>query len=281
MNPVRENITIRDGGSFACLEFRGEVFDCPYHFHPEIEITWIVAGKGQRLVGDNMGDFSPGDLVMHGEGLPHMYRNWAPDFAHSRYIQFRREAFGAEFFRSPEFRAIDHLFQRASRGLVFGKRSAQKASAAMEVVFAHPAGPKRVAAFLELLAILAADPEGKSLAGIDYSSQNDPATSETARRILIYIEENWNETVCLKEAARAAGLHPRSLSRFFRRRMGKTFREYLVELRLGRVARELIESDRGISEIAFACGFNNLSNFNRLFLQKYDLSPGVYRRRSR
>jgi AraC-like DNA-binding protein len=278
MRPVLENVMIRDGGAFACLEFRGKEFDCPYHFHPEIEITWILAGEGQRLVGDRLQSFSPGDLVMHGEGLPHMYRNWAPGFAHSRYIQFRRDVFGRDFFQLAEFRSVDHLLNRASRGIAFSSGTARHAQQMLGSVFSRSPGPGRIAVFLELLAVLAADSGGKPLAGIDYNG--DPATSETARRILNYIEETWAGSVCLSEAARAAGLHPRSLSRFFRRRMGKTFQQYVGELRLGRAARELIESDRRISEIAFACGFNNLSNFNRLFLRRYGRNPGTYRHES-
>jgi AraC-like DNA-binding protein len=275
MRPVLENVTIRDGGAFACLEFRGKAFDCPYHFHPEIEITWILAGEGQRLVGDSLEAFSPGDLVMHGAGLPHMYRNWSPGFAHSRYIQFRSDVFGGEFFSLPEFREVENLLRRAGRGVRFSSASALIAFGKIKAVYSKPPGPSRVAAFVELLGILASDTGANVLAD---SERADPAASETARRILNYIEEHWASEVRIEEASRAAGLHPRSLSRFFKHCMGKTFQAYVGELRLARAARELIGTDRRISEIAFACGFHNLSNFNRLFLRRYGMNPGAYRR---
>ncbi len=277
MRPILENVTICDGGAFACLEFRGKAFDCPYHFHPEIEITWILAGEGQRLVGDSLESFSPGDLVMQGAGLPHMYRNWSAGFAHSRYIQFRRDVFGERFFLLPEFRAVENLLRRAARGILFSGGVTQAACRKMKAVYSKPPGPDRVAAFLELLGILATDTHARALAGIHDA---DPSTSETARRILNYIEDHWDAEVRIHEAAQAAGMHPRSMNRFFKRCMGRTFQEYVGELRLGRAAREFIETDRRISEIAFACGFNNLSNFNRLFLRRYGMNPSAYKMRA-
>ena len=278
MRPVFESVAIRDGGSFACHEFRGAAFDCPYHVHPELEITWIDSGNGQRLVGDCMEEFSPGDFVMHGEGLPHSYRNWSPEATRSHYIQFRRTMFGKELFGAPEFLAINDLFDRAARGIIFSKKTAKQAKGMIKSLFQRPAGLKKVILFFELLEVLASDSDARYLAGVDYASEADPAMSERMRRVLAYIEDNWNVDLRLEAVAKAAALHPRSMSRLFKHRTGRTFQEHLIELRLGRAARKLLESDEGISEIAFASGFNNLSNFNRLFLRCYKLSPGAYRR---
>ena len=280
MKPVFENVRSKDGGSFACLEFRGPEFECPYHFHPELEITWILSSDGQRMAGDSWSNFAAGDLDFYGSGLPHLYRNWNPGNAHSRYIQFREDVFGRDLWTMPECSRIRKWIAEARRGVSFHGRAAREAQALMEKIYSVRPGVLRIGMLLELLDRMARAGTGRPLASKGYRAE--PVKERTGKKmyeLLHYVEDHWTEPLRLEEAARRVMMHPRSLSRFFRREMGTTFQDYVVEVRLGRAARRLIEDENRVSEIAFACGFNNLSNFNRLFARRYRCCPRDYRRR--
>ena len=280
VKPVFENVRSKDGGSFACLEFQGPEFECPYHFHPELEITWILSSDGQRMAGDSWSNFAAGDLDFYGSGLPHLYRNWNPGHAHSRYIQFREDVFGRDLWTMPECSRIRKWMTEAGRGVSFHGRAAREAQALMEKIYSVRPGVLRIGMLLELLDRMARAGTGRPLASEGYRAE--PVKERTGKKmyeLLHYVEDHWTEPLRLEEAARRVMMHPRSLSRFFRREMGITFQDYVVEVRLGRAARRLIEDENRISEIAFACGFNNLSNFNRLFARRYRCCPRDYRRR--
>ena len=121
------------------------------------------------------------------------------------------------------------------------------------------------------------DEQRKPLASVDFMAIQDPKIDQRLESVLAFIDDHWHEAISLSEVADVAGLHPRSISRYFRSRLGKTFQDYVIELRLSRAARELLESQRAISDVAFACGFNNLANFNRLFRARYNVAPREYR----
>jgi AraC-like DNA-binding protein len=81
----------------------------------------------------------------------------------------------------------------------------------------------------------------------------------------------------LSEAAQLVHLSEGAFSRFFKTHTGKTFPCFVNELRIGRACRLLTETDETITEIAYGCGFANLSNFNRQFLRLRGMSPRSFR----
>ena len=277
MKLSRENVQPQAGSSFARLEFVLPEFDTHYHYHPEIEITWIVESEGQRLVGDCLESFARDDLVLIGSGVPHQYRNWRGGKAHSRVIQFRRELFGDEFWRLPEFARIERMLERSSRGLIFSSETAHLARRRMLKIFRADDGPSPVIELLELLNILSSDERSLPIASAVYSQPVKTKKIDRLQRVLNFLESRWREEITLAEAAEVAALHPQSMSRFFRKHLGVTFQEYVVQLRVRRAAQELLESDRKVVDIAFGCGFNNLANFNRSFQNIFGQTPSAYR----
>ncbi|HWA87124.1 MAG TPA: AraC family ligand binding domain-containing protein, partial [Opitutus sp.] len=124
MKPLYEKIGPDSGRSFFCREFAGRAFDCPFHFHPECELTHIVGSRGLRFTGDHVGGFGPGDLVLFGPDLPHSYHNDPAGArgraaAHSQVIQFSPGCLGGILQNAPEFLPVRRLLARASRGLQF------------------------------------------------------------------------------------------------------------------------------------------------------------------
>ncbi len=281
MKPTRENIQPNQGSSFSCLEIDQPEFDSHYHYHPEFEITWIVEGEGQRLIGDVVEPFCLGDLVVIGGGVPHQYRNWKSGRARAKVIQFSRDVFGSDFLRMPEFEGIRQLLDEAARGLRFSVEVQKMACCQIDELFESASESNRALRLMALLDTLGQDSERESVASDVYAKPVKVKKMERLERVLNYLEGHWRESITLADAAQVAALHPQSLSRFFRQHLGMNFQEYLVRLRVSRAAQRLIETDRTVADIAFECGFNNLSNFNYQFKRIKGGRPSEFRGGSR
>jgi len=281
VKPIQEIVPSEQDESFVCFDDHMPIFDHSYHFHPEVELTLVLESEGQRLVGDHLDMFGPGDLILCGENLPHQYRNWEVGHVHSRVIQFRMDAFGAGFFDIAEFSAIGQMLERARRGLAFSDNARKRACEWIECIYDTPPGPSRFSALMECLHGLSRDPDAHELASEGFSGPVNPRRIERLQRVLNYLEEHWREPIRLDDVAKVAALHPQSLSRFFRQNLGRTFQEYLIRLRLSQAVRELLETDHSVTEIAFSCGYRNLANFNRHFRSRYGQAPREYRKFAR
>jgi AraC-like DNA-binding protein len=278
MKPTRENIQPLHGRSFTCLDIDLPEFDHHYHYHPEIELTWIVECEGQRQVGDSIASFEGGDLVMIGANVPHHYRSWQRGRARSKVIQFKRDLFGPDFFKLGEFSRIDRLLDDAGRGLTFSATTKWAALRQIRRIFRSSDGPRQLLRLIGLLHTLSEDDGRQSLASIVYAEPMKIQKIERLQRVLNFLDEQWREPVTLADAARVAALHPQSMSRFFQQHLGMNFQDYLVKIRLGRAARSLLETNRTVADIAFHSGFNNLANFNRHFKSAYHQTPSEYRK---
>ncbi len=280
MKAILEKISHDRQRSFSLFDFQSRRFDCPFHHHPEIELTLIVASTGHRYVGDHISRFSPGDLVLMGSNLPHMYINDTTfsDQAHSVVMQFLPECLGSNFFQLGELKAIHRLFERARVGLSFHGRTRDKVAPLM-VQLGGLNGTARLTAFLNIFDILAASKEFRVLASPTYSPSLALYQGERINRVCELISKKFREGITQSEAARTAHMSPPSFSRFFRRATNKTFRAFLNEVRVGHASHLLLETDRTVAEVCYDSGFGNLSNFNRQFLKLRKVSPRAYRRK--
>ncbi len=277
MKPILEKINKPEDSVFSCFEFTGKQFQCPYHFHSEYEITLIVEGVGQRLVGDKLQGYSPGDLVFYGVKLPHMYQNFERGIAHSRYIQFRSELFN-EIFKITESHLITQMLKKSAQGITFSKADRLKIIPLFNAIFEKPKGVPQLCGLLTLLDVMSRMAKPHFIVSRSYTQVSSSKGMDKLQKMIHYISEHYSDQITLSQISKIGHLHPQSVSRFFVQHLGKSFQEFLIETRLTRVVRELLESRKGISEIAYECGFNNLSNFNRQFLNYYKKQPSHYRK---
>jgi AraC-like DNA-binding protein len=277
---ILEKISHDRNRSFTFFEFHNQRFDCPFHHHPEIELTLIAGSSGHRYVGDHIGRFAPGDLVLMGPDLPHMYINHAKfsGRAHSIVLQFLPTCLGSNFFQLGELKNIRHLFERSRVGLSFHGRTRDKV-APLLVEMAALDGFARLAAFLDVLEILARSKEFRTLASPTYSPSLALYQGERINRVCELVSRKFKEGITQSEAARTAHMSAPSFSRFFRRATNKTFRAFLNEVRIGHASQMLLETDQTVTEVCYDSGFGNLSNFNRQFLKLRKVSPRAYRRK--
>ena len=280
---VFENHPLEPNTSFAFKEFRKLThFPFNWHYHPELELTLIVKGRGLRFVGDSIQDYSEGDLCLLGSNTPHTWQsNPGPgQSVHSVVILFTSGFLGAEFFGKPEARGIQDLFERARRGLSLHGRTRQTIATQMMKMRTVPRGSfQHVLDLLSMLATISAAPKRDCapLAHCDVEPVMNKDAHQRLRSVLNFINNHPGEIPAQGDVARQIRLSPAAFSRFFKRSVGKTYVSYLNELRIGRACRALIETDQNITEIAYGAGFNNLSNFNRRFRAMKRMTPRSYR----
>jgi AraC-like DNA-binding protein len=254
-------------------------FNHPLHYHPEIELTYITRSGGTRLIGDHVGSFSEGDLCLIGENLPHLYTNTvAPtDGAEAEVLQFDRN-FSSDFIdTTPEMRPFSKLLDQAKLGVVFDHETADRAGHLIRKL-RRSLGFTRLFIFMELIQCLLSAKETHTLASPGYTGAGTPADSERMQVACRYILENFTEEIDHKALAAKVHLAPASFCRLFKRVTRKTCSAFINEVRLGHACRLLSESQIPIIDIAYACGFKNLSNFNRRFRESYSITPRDYRK---
>lgn len=264
--------------SFVAFRHAAASFPFSWHYHPDFELTLIEAGAGTRFVGDSIAPFSAGDLVLIGGNLPH---TWSSEGRVSGKRSHRAVVvhFPADGFslNTPEFQGIRRLLALASRGCVFPAKLVARAAPAIRQLPALR-GFEAWSQLAGLLHLLASHAEPVLLASSGYT----PAVRQGARRrlerALAYIEaEAHSEALGLRAVARTVHLSPAAFSRFFRQMTGTTLIKHISQLRVGRACRLLSDTDQSVTEIAYTCGFRNLSNFNRRFRTIKRMTPTVYR----
>lgn len=278
MKPIFQKLTAEPPEGFAFKNVRAAGFDCPWHVHPEYELILVLQSNGYRIVGDNIAPLSAGDMVFIGPGLPHIWQN-EPDDApvHLLLLQFEDRFLSDGLLRLPALEPVRRLFKRATRGLHVGGHTRQVIAGQLSAM-RELAGMERIIQALRILDVLAASDECEPLASASFALESHPFDQERMNRVFQFLSSRLGEVIRLSEAARVVGLSEGAFSRFFRAHTGKSFPEFLNELRIGRACRMLIEEDKNITEISYECGFTNLSNFNRQFLRLKAVSPREFRR---
>ncbi|MGL4176489.1 MAG: AraC family transcriptional regulator [Dermatophilaceae bacterium] len=248
-------------------------FESVWHFHREFELTFIQHGHGHRLVGDSVGAYFPGDLVLIGPDVPHTYISTPGEGRHVAVVmQFRRDFLGEHFFDGAVFEGIARLLDAACRGLSFRQEPAPIAR-----VTSLPAAEQTVA-LLGLLVELSRR-GGTPLTSQPVLSALDRAGARHIEAMVGMMHDRFASPLTLADIASAAHLAPSSASRLFRRSTGSTISSYLNVVRVNAACRLLRERDRDrtIADIAVACGYSSVSNFNRRFKEIKGVTPREYR----
>lgn len=281
MRPSLELVGIRETESFKLWTHGYPYETVRWHFHPEYEINLITRTSGQFFVGDHTGQFSPGHLCLVGPNVPH---NWISDVAPGQTIaercivlQFSGKVLRRGIETFPELAAVERLLVEANRGVQFSKPVSARAGRLLRQLL-RTEGVGRIAGFLGLLELLAGDGERHLLASGSFRPDPEQYQSSTINQVLRYLAEHLHERIREPDLARYAGMQDSAFSRFFRRSTGVPFVSYLNRLRINRACEMLIETDASIADICYACGFNNLSNFNRQFLAAKAMPPSRFRR---
>jgi AraC-like DNA-binding protein len=279
MKALFEKISADEGSSFLTRYVALPQFDAPLHYHPEFELTLIVKGQGRRFVGDHVGSFKGGDLVLLGSNLPHFWRSdtdskTESDLHEAVVIQFSNHFVNNILNNLPECLSIIALLNKAKSGIRFPETLAHYIYKVFETT-----GLNRLLALIVALEQLAACTEYELLASDGFTIKPDEIENERMRKILDYTLENFREDITLETIAGIANLTVPSFCRYFKSRTRKTYIYFLNEIRLSNARKMLMNNELDISQISIECGFQNLSHFHRIFKNQTGVTPMVYRRR--
>lgn len=284
MKPALEHLPREKNQSFVVKDFDYKYYPTPWHYHPELEIVLVTESTGKRLIGDNIADFKPGDLALLGANIPHTYRNDDKYYeagsklrAKSIVIHFTEDSLGNDFLSLPEASLINKLFEQSSYGIeVSGKANQRISNKLYDIVLAT--GLKKWLCLIEILHEFAmAKKDSQRITQSPYTGFNEKESTRMCN-VLNWVVANLENNITLNEAATIAQMNANAFSRFFSLRTRKTFSEFVKELRLQKAAKLLIDSDMPVTQICFECGYNNISNFNRQFLNYYNTNPVKYKK---
>ncbi len=282
MKPYFEKVA-SGSSSLVAYERKDPEFPFYWHYHPEYELTLIIDSHGQRLVGDGIADYGPGDLVLLGPNLPHSWRSAPikPDTEKTHravVLQFRHDFLGESFLKLREMGGVARLLRASANGLAFGHtRTGQKLTRCIATLPSlSPA--KRLATLLSVLVDLATEEDARHLTTIKVKPICRAADQQRIDAICQYLNEHFEAEIDFADLAKRLHIDQASMCRFFKRATGRTMTAYVNELRVGAAAHLLIDTDDSVLEIGFRVGFGNYSNFNRQFKRIKGFGPRTLRR---
>jgi AraC-like DNA-binding protein/mannose-6-phosphate isomerase-like protein (cupin superfamily) len=274
MKPFLETITKEN--AIHAFAFEMSFFEFKWHYHPEFELTLILKGNGMRLVGDSYLPFQAGDLVLVGSGIPHTWESDtnSHETVEAIVIQFS-EDFIANYMNSEVFYKIKKLLQTSVRGLFFSYQLSTDIEKQLMTI-ATEKGVKQITALLNVLNDLTFG-NYEPLASAFYSPKNSKENETRINTVFNYIKQNEASTILLEQAAASIHLTTGAFCKFFKRMTGKTFSDYVNEIRIDNSCTLITQTDKTIAQIAIESGFENQTYFNRVFLKKKNCTPKQFR----
>jgi AraC-like DNA-binding protein len=258
-------------------------FDPNWHFHPHYQLFTVLEGKGTRLVGDSIQPFEPGDTVFLGPDIPHLWRceenYFQPDstlMTRGIVLYFQEGFLGKDFFDRPEFFSIRELLKLSARGLSY-KGDTRDMIIEELIQWSDLSAFDRLIRLLQLLNTLAHSTDSVPLTSYGYVNNFKPSETERMQKVHTYILQNFTREIRLSEIASLAGMSEGAFCRYFKVRANKTVTDFISEVRIGHACRLLVNKEWNIARIAFECGFDTLSNFNRQFKKITLQTPTAYR----
>lgn len=278
-NLLREITPLTQNDCFTLFTRVKDAFDFPLHYHEEFELNFIQNAKGaRRVVGDHIEEIDDMELALIGTNLQHA---WFTHKCESREIrevtiQFHKDLFDEKLLRRNQLSFIRTMLEKSMRGILFSKETTQ-AIAPRILNLGQKHGFDSVLELMSILHDLSISRNSRLLSDSSFNQTEISYNSRRLEKAFEYLNQNFDKQITLAEVARQAGMTEVSFSRFFKSRSGKTFIDSLNDIRMGHASRMLIDTTQSVSEIAYNCGFNNISNFNRIFKKKKKCTPKEFK----
>ncbi|GAA0416845.1 AraC family transcriptional regulator [Cocleimonas flava] len=270
-------------GYLRCLEHGAPNDLIRWHHHEEYELHLITATTGKIFVGDYIGTFKPGNLVLTGPHLPH---NWISTdmpkegvFRRDFVLQFLGEPFRKSCEHLPELKQALPLLSRAKNGIEFfgiSDIAEHKLKCIKETT-----GLRRFNHFLELVLVLSEHSDYQLLSTTQIQSSDNDASMKRISEVVDFITENYASQFSMADIAKRTGMDSSQFSRYFSKASGNTFTGFVNRLRINKACQLLMETDQYISTICYHVGYNNVANFNRRFIEIKNMTPSDYRKQSK
>jgi AraC-like DNA-binding protein len=256
-------------------------FTYPWHFHSEYEIIYIKESSGTRFVGNSSDKFENGNIFLLGSNLPHYMKSDEVYHANNELrvkgtiIQFEKDFMYHSISYYPHFFKIKKLLEESQNGIFFPSGCSVRL---IELLGKIPleTSMDQMILFLELLKVMSETSSRKIISSSDFSNE---ILSEVSRvdKVISFLNKNYTRKIDLDEIASFAAMNPTAFCRFFKSHAGKSFKNYILELRVSYACKLLMMSDKNISQISTECGFDTISHFNKTFKKRTGYTPSTYR----
>lgn len=279
---LREITRLSSKDCLYIVERHKSEFNYPIHSHDDFELNFIQNGRGvRRIVGDSVEEIGDYELTLVvGAGLVHAWEQGSctePDVREIT-IQFSQDLFLGNILDRHQFDSIRTMFERATQGVTFSLQAIMRVYSILDSLATMNDPFEQFLSFMKMLYILSGDTDARTLSSSSFAEAEYTGTdSRRIRKVREHIDKHYAEDLRLDDVAAIAGMSPSAFSRFFKQHTDRNFVDYLIDTRLGNAARMLVDTTTGISEICYACGFNNLSNFNRTFKARRGYTPRDFR----
>ncbi|RZM29794.1 MAG: AraC family transcriptional regulator [Pedobacter sp.] len=284
MKPSFHKVPTQLQSSFSARHDLKANFGTLWHYHPELELHYVVRGEGVRFIGDNISNFSSEEIVLLGSNLPHTWRCKEEYFENNPtheveaiVIHFLPECLGRDFLSLPEAYLVPKLLEKARKGMSFTGEAREKLSELMKAAI-HASSLDRLIILLGILKIATETDEYQPIASAHAFYQSNESDVIRLNKICTYTLSNYKKDITLEEIASISNLSVTSFCRYFKLMTNKTFYDFLIEIRISHACRMLIDNMRATEIICFDCGFNNVSNFYRHFKKVTNLTPLQYKK---
>lgn len=279
MKIMHEHLSFNSSGSFRIKWDDFPHFTFPWHFHSEYEIVYVIQSFGKRFVGDHISHFEAGDLVLLGSNLPHFWKN--DELFHQNNPKYWVNAvvihFPVDFFKEqinnyPEFYRIKDLLCRASRGISFNIGVTNEIGPKLKGLL-EMEGFERTLSFLSILDEMAVTDQYELLASKSFVPNVVDWSGNRLDKVMYLVNSGYRQSIRLEDVADQIGMNSSAFSRYFKEKTGKSFSDFIIEMRISYACKLLTEGKLSITQVCFESGFNNLSNFNRQFRKIMSYTP--------
>lgn len=280
---MNERLLISESAPLNVRFYDYNHFTYPLHFHSEYEIIYIKESTGTRFIGNNITRYEAGDILLIGSNLPHFLKS--DDIYHSgnndlrvkgTIIQFEKDFMYYALNNYPHFIKIKKLLHESQRGIYFNPSKAQKLQSLLEKIPLEN-GINQLLLFLEILKEMSETEHRKTISTTDFVNET---IYDTARidKVISFLNKNYTRNVSLEEIASFAAMNAAAFCRYFKSKTGKSFKNYILDMRIGFACKLLLMEDISISQLSSKCGFETVSHFNKTFKKKTGYVPSLYRK---
>ncbi|GGE21852.1 MULTISPECIES: AraC family transcriptional regulator [Sphingobacterium] len=268
--------------TFATREVNRPFFSTEFHFHSACQMTYIVKSEGKRIIGDNVDRFLKDELTFIGSDLPHVWHNDqinTPTHNEAKSLALYIEpalivqAF-AQFFNTSKLEAF---FNLSKRGLIFYGKTKDELKKKLVKIVKLPYGPQKTILLIEIIEILLNCSEYESISSTGYTNNYNPIDNNKIERVFKYVFDNYPKEILLSDVSDMSSMSKHAFCRYFKSRTQKTFIQFVNEVRISEACKMIAENSIQITNIAYECGFNSLSNFNKIFKSVKGITPTEYK----
>ncbi|QNL48658.1 helix-turn-helix transcriptional regulator [Olivibacter sp. SDN3] len=252
-----------------------------WHCHVEMELIHFHRGSGTQFVGDHVKRFSAGDVVLVGTNLPHYWRfdqetisnNPKP---YSTVLHFNEDFIGDRWKIAPESKMIQSLFRKADQGVLITGKSAAKVAEHLEAIY-EAESFQRILCLLQCLHEISLMKELKLLSSLGFEYKNTRVETNRLNDIYTFTLNNFRNKISLEDIAAVADLVPSSFCRYFKHHSGKTYTQFLQDIRIGYACKLLLEDKNSLKQICYDSGFSNYTSFHEIFKSVTGKTPREYK----